>query len=241
MSTEVDDFLAHYGVKGMKWGVRRDRSSSSSSSARSEAAGAVGKAALKSSMIIGASTVGSIVGGAIGQTVLGGESGKTIGSFVGTYAARGIAGSKAAKSEKKKRDAEVANFKASRDLPKRSPSYTDRMLNSDLKSFGPSGVKRINETMNSGKSHANSMKLEQSRQFKISAAEFGVSFATSSLINRYGGLAANSLASATSSRAAANRASRSRNNSLSDLKGLPSPLSPSRQGRDGSFRVTGLR
>lgn len=29
----VDDFLMHYGVKGMKWGVRRRKSSSSSSSA----------------------------------------------------------------------------------------------------------------------------------------------------------------------------------------------------------------
>src|SRR5690606_4927505 len=28
MSNEIDGFLAHYGVKGMKWGVRKDRKSS---------------------------------------------------------------------------------------------------------------------------------------------------------------------------------------------------------------------
>lgn len=33
----VDEALAHYGVPGMKWGVRRLRSSSSSSSSRAEA------------------------------------------------------------------------------------------------------------------------------------------------------------------------------------------------------------
>ena len=32
MTNDIDDFLAHYGVKGMKWGVRRDRGSSGSSS-----------------------------------------------------------------------------------------------------------------------------------------------------------------------------------------------------------------
>ena len=32
MSDDLDDFLAHYGVKGMKWGVRKDRDGSSSKS-----------------------------------------------------------------------------------------------------------------------------------------------------------------------------------------------------------------
>lgn len=48
--TDVDEFLAHYGVKGMKWGVRKDRSSgsggssgaSSGSSGKSGASGKVG-------------------------------------------------------------------------------------------------------------------------------------------------------------------------------------------------------
>jgi hypothetical protein len=31
MSTDVDDFLAHYGVKGMKWGIRKEDPGSSSS------------------------------------------------------------------------------------------------------------------------------------------------------------------------------------------------------------------
>jgi hypothetical protein len=33
--SEVDDILAHFGVKGQKWGVRRSRSSSSSTSTKS--------------------------------------------------------------------------------------------------------------------------------------------------------------------------------------------------------------
>lgn len=32
MTDNADDFLAHYGVKGMKWGVRKDRKARASSS-----------------------------------------------------------------------------------------------------------------------------------------------------------------------------------------------------------------
>src|SRR5690606_39406731 len=35
MTLELDDFLAHYGVKGMKWGVRKDVSSNRESTYRS--------------------------------------------------------------------------------------------------------------------------------------------------------------------------------------------------------------
>jgi truncated hemoglobin YjbI len=37
VSTQVEDFLAHYGVKGMKWGVRRKSGPASADSARSTA------------------------------------------------------------------------------------------------------------------------------------------------------------------------------------------------------------
>ena len=35
MSSEVNGFLAHYGVKGMKWGVRKDRKGGSSRRSKS--------------------------------------------------------------------------------------------------------------------------------------------------------------------------------------------------------------
>ncbi|QPL14663.1 hypothetical protein SEA_SCHWARTZ33_18 [Gordonia phage Schwartz33] len=35
MSVDVDEFLSHYGVKGMKWGVRKDRPTASSSAGSS--------------------------------------------------------------------------------------------------------------------------------------------------------------------------------------------------------------
>jgi uncharacterized membrane-anchored protein YjiN (DUF445 family) len=37
VSKEVDDILAHYGIKGMKWGVRRKSGPASADSARSSA------------------------------------------------------------------------------------------------------------------------------------------------------------------------------------------------------------
>lgn len=37
MDDEVDDFLAHYGVKGMRWGVRRKSSTPKSEEERAEA------------------------------------------------------------------------------------------------------------------------------------------------------------------------------------------------------------
>ncbi len=36
METEVDDFLAHFGVKGMKWGVRKERTVASGGSKSTE-------------------------------------------------------------------------------------------------------------------------------------------------------------------------------------------------------------
>ena len=44
--TEVDAFLAHYGVKGMKWGVRKDRATASSNVGVVDPVSAIGVAAI---------------------------------------------------------------------------------------------------------------------------------------------------------------------------------------------------
>ena len=43
MSNDVDDFLAHYGVKGMKWGVRKDLRTKSRTSAPKQRPGFASK------------------------------------------------------------------------------------------------------------------------------------------------------------------------------------------------------
>jgi len=49
--SEVDKFLAHYGVKGMKWGVRRDRSPEAKAARR-----AATKKAVKQTLVVAGAT-----------------------------------------------------------------------------------------------------------------------------------------------------------------------------------------
>lgn len=65
MTAEVDDFLAHYGVKGMKWGVRRKSSKTSSSSSSDSSSEKPKRKIDKKKVAIAA----GVVGGAAALTV----------------------------------------------------------------------------------------------------------------------------------------------------------------------------
>lgn len=65
MDDDIDDFLAHYGVKGMKWGVRRKGGGSSSSDSSQSSSGKPKRKIDKKKV----ATAAAIVGGAAALTV----------------------------------------------------------------------------------------------------------------------------------------------------------------------------
>lgn len=56
---EVDDFLAHYGVKGMKWGVRKDSTKSSSATSEAPVRDSRGRLSLKNPKVRNAAIAGA--------------------------------------------------------------------------------------------------------------------------------------------------------------------------------------
>ena len=72
MDEEVLDFLEHFGVKGMRWGVRKERSQNSSSSEKSGWS-------TKKKLLVGGVGLAAVAAGAVAaKQVLGTDSSKSM-------------------------------------------------------------------------------------------------------------------------------------------------------------------
>lgn len=174
MSTE--EFLAHYGVKGMKWGVRKDRESSSKEKTQSFG-GLVTKTTAKGLVTVGGGAAGRVIGSSLGAAVLGPGIGNMVGGYVGSFAGSRIAATPIVKREEARKKAALSNLSTA--VPNRNAKYTDGMLKSDINQWGVDSAKRINDSMNSGMSRNAATSQESSLRFKAGLVSFGAVFATS--------------------------------------------------------------
>lgn len=227
----VDDFLAHYGVKGMKWGVRRDRDGSSG---RSSNAGVIAKKTAQSLTVVGAAQVGRILGSA-GGTVIGGPG---IGTMVGAYTGSFVAGRTAQKMvygdvQKKRADAKK-NLPSL--LPERNSAYSDRAAKQDIGSYGPDGAQRINRSMNEGKSLTEARASEKKLNRTVTMISVGGAIVQTMALNK----AVRTLERANSPEG------RAKMHAYASKKGAEraarkSALKFTKPGRDGVYKVTTLK
>lgn len=174
------DELMHYGVKGMKWGVRRDNPSGSSSTKSLKAKTYASKGA-ESIARAGAQNVGWIIGSELGRATLGSGIGQTAGGLIGSQIA-GRRFDKALNKAKRSEWSKSAN-NLSKSLPNRHEGYSPESAKKDMMSFGPTGAKRINESIRSGKTHREALQAENRFQRNSTLVIVGVGTTASLMRN----------------------------------------------------------
>lgn len=176
----TESVIEHYGVKGMKWGVRKDRESSSEGKTQSFGQ-LVTKSTTTGLVVAGSAAAGRVIGSSLGTTVLGPGVGTMVGGHVGSYVGGKIVLTPIKKREEARTNTALANLSTA--VPNRNAKYSDGMLKSDLKMWGVDSAKRINDSMNSGMSRNKATQQESSFRFKAAAASFGAVFAANFVAN----------------------------------------------------------
>lgn len=226
--------LAHHGVKGMKWGVRRNQSSTSEK--HGSMASVTATKTAQATVVLGSAAAGRVLGGALGTAIAPGI-GTGVGQFVGGYAGGRLAAKALSKPGAHKREEALKDL--AKAVPNRHAKYTDNMVKSDIKRWGPEAANRINDSMNSGKRRSDALWAERSLQDNSGLIAGGVAVTEVLLAGPVGRTAVNRFSNYTGSRAAANRASRAANNARANRVGLPAAPSLAKR-RRGAYKIASI-
>ena len=181
---EVDNFLEHYGVKGMKWGVRKSRDEGTGGSGHPRTSAVVADATARNLAIMGSAQAGRIIGSA-GGTVIGGPLiGSLVGSYVGGYVgakagSRAVYGDRTAKAAAAKKDL-PGLFKGEG----QHPNYRDGAAKTDITTWGPDSAVRINHSLHQGMKIGEARAKERKLQRTITIVSIGAGLAQAHAINK---------------------------------------------------------
>lgn len=170
-----DDYLAHYGVKGMKWGRRKKRSESNDSEGAVSEGGSSEVATSdkqrkilnKKNLAIGAAVVGSVAAVGVGAAIASN---------------RHAEGKKAALRSKIAEQSKMNIFEMYLNNPPPPPKtkskYKDRHKRADTKRYGERGAARVEKLVNKGYSLRDARTKEFSRKLRrdVARTAFNIAF-----------------------------------------------------------------
>lgn len=239
----TDSVIEHYGVKGMRWGVRKDRESSSEGKTQSFG-GLVAKSTATGLVFSGAATAGKVVGSSLGTTVLGPGVGTMVGGYAGSYVGGRIVMKSIQKREEERKNAALSNLSTA--VPNRNAKYTDGMLKSDIKQWGVDSAKRINDSMNSGMSRKKATSEESSLRFKAGLVVVGTSVAADFLARAaYSTVKTSDLKNKAYNKAYTKAYDRNQRrqaaNKMADNFGLKAAPTMAKKNRKGVYNVTTMK
>ena len=148
-----DDYLEHYGVKGMKWGRRKKRSDTSTDADTTSDSAAPRKVLNRKNLAIGAAVIGGVAAVGVGAAIASN---------------RHTEGKKAAMRSKLAEQSKMSLVEmylknqppAAPAAPKKS-AYKDRHKRSDAKRYGEKGAKRVEKLVDKGYSLRESFRSHQ--------------------------------------------------------------------------------
>lgn len=166
-----DDYLEHYGVKGMKWGRRKKRSDTSTDADTTSDSAAPRKVLNRKNLAIGAAVIGGVAAVGVGAAIASN---------------RHTEGKKAAMRSKLAEQSKMSLVEmylknqppAAPAAPKKS-AYKDRHKRSDAKRYGEKGAKRVEKLVDKGYSLRDARSKEFSRKMKRQMVEGALQLAFS--------------------------------------------------------------
>lgn len=165
MSLTYDDYLAHYGVKGMKWGVRKKRKESTDS--EGESSDKPRKILNKKNLAIGAAVVGSVAAVGVGAAI---ASNRHAAGKQAAMRSKLAEQSKMSVVEMYLKNSPPPTKKNSPPPSKTKSKYKDRHKRSDTKRYGEKGAARVEKLVNKGYSLRDARTKELSRKLRRDAA-----------------------------------------------------------------------
>lgn len=161
MTDEVDSFLSHYGVKGMKWGVRRK--SSDSSSSNSSGSSDTAETSPKPKRTINKKHA------AIAAGVIGGAAAVTLAAVVASNQKKAgqaaVAAQMQAFAKKSVWELAASNPQpVQKKTPVKKSAYSKRQRKADTKMYGAKGADRIQKRVDKGQSLSSARQKEVIRK-----------------------------------------------------------------------------